>query len=108
MSMDAIGYTGLGLVCVTVMYLPAHILNKIAVRKLLKETEAMHIRRRREDLLFEYAISAMDIPVGDIRWMLMLHRAQDSDEEMRKAFPKEKLQELAPLISQRTLTASVR
>ena len=106
--MEAVGYTVLGLICVAVMYLPAHLLKRNAAHKLLREVETMRIRRRREDLLYEFALSVKDVPHGDPRWLLMLHRAKESDEEMHKAFPKEELQELAPFISERTLTLSVR
>lgn len=101
-------WVALGLLCITVFWLPGYLLNKIDAKKLLKESEEMRIRRKREDILYEFAICATDIPNGDPRWCLMLNRAKESDEEMHKAFPKEDLKELAPLVRQYTLIHDVR
>lgn len=98
----------LGLILVAIMYLPGHLLNKRTANRALKKSEEMRVRRKREDLLYEFAICATDIPNGDPRWLLMLNRARDIDEEIRKMFPKEDVKDLAPLIRQYTLVHDVR
>ncbi|MBI2644808.1 hypothetical protein HYW94_01355 [Candidatus Uhrbacteria bacterium] len=95
------------LVAAVIPFIALGIAEKNTAKKLLKETEDMRIRRKREDLLYEIAISASDIPHNDPRWLLMLNRAREIDEEIREAFPKEELRELSEIISQWRLSQSV-
>ena len=101
-------WVAFGLICVAVMYLPRYFLNKREANRLLKEIEEMRILRKREDLLFECALCMQDIPRGDSRWMLMLNRAKEIDEEIHKIFPKEDIPEIAPLVRQYTFLDGIR
>jgi hypothetical protein len=103
MNMELLRYAFFGLVCVAILFLPGYLLDRRAARNLLKEVKGMRVRRRREDLLCEFILCTADIPKGDPRYMLMLFRAKEIDEEMHAAFPKEELQDLAPIVSQWTL-----
>lgn len=91
--MEYVGGIATGLLCVAVTWLSVSFLSK-------RKAEELLIRRKREDLLYEFAFGTTDISKEYSRWILILNRAKESDEEMHKAFPNQNVQEIAPLVQQ--------